>query len=151
MKGLPSGYNKDLQEDKEALFDSVDTLNALLPVITAVVHTLRVNPDRMVAALDEEMLATDLADYLVARGLPFREAHHAVGAVVRMAADDGVPLSQLSLAALRECHALFAADVKEVFDFGKSVRSRSTAGGTAPSAVAQQLAAARALLDDRSR
>ena len=129
----------------------MDALNALLPVITAVVHTLRVNPERMVAALDEEMLATDLADYLVARGLPFREAHHAVGAAVRMAADDGVPLSQLSLTALRECHALFAADVAEVFDFGKSVRSRATAGGTAPSAVAQQLAAARALLDDQAR
>ena len=146
MKGLPTAYNKDLQEDKEALFDSVDALNALLPVLTAVVHTLGVNPERMRAALDEEMLATDLADYLVARGLPFREAHHAVGAAVRAAADAGVPLSQLPLPTLQGCHALFAADAREVFDFDKSVRSRDSAGGTAPAAVAQQLEAARSAL-----
>ncbi len=147
MKGLPSTYNKDLQEDKEALFDSVDALNALLPVLTAVVHTLSVNQDKMRAALDEEMLATDLADYLVARGLPFREAHHAVGAAVRAAADAGLPLSQLPLATLQECHILFSADAQDVFDFGKSVRSRDSAGGTAPAAVENQLKAARSALE----
>ena len=147
MKGLPTAYNKDLQEDKEALFDSVDSLNALLPVLTAVIHTLGVNPERMRAALDEEMLATDLADYLVARGLPFREAHHAVGAAVRAAADAGLPLSQLPLPTLQECHALFAADARDVFDFDKSVRSRVSAGGTAPVAVEKQLEAARFALE----
>ncbi len=147
MKGLPGTYNKDLQEDKEALFDSVDALNALLPVLTAVVHTLGVNPDRMRAALDEEMLATDLADYLVARGLPFREAHHAVGAAVRAAADASLPLSQLPLPTLQACHNLFSADARDVFDFGKSVRSRDSAGGTAPAAVEKQLNAARAALE----
>ncbi len=146
LKGLPSAYNKDLQEDKEALFDSVDTMQSLLPVLTAVVHTLGINTERMLAALDEEMLATDLADYLVARGLPFREAHHAVGAAVRAAAEATLPLSQLPLSVLQSCHPLFGADVHEVFDFGKSARSRASAGGTAPAAVAVQLEAARATL-----
>ncbi len=146
LKGLPSAYNKDLQEDKEALFDAVDTLQALLPVLTAVVHTLQVNPERMRAALDEELLATDLADYLVAQGLPFREAHHAVGAVVRKSAEAELPLSQLPLESLRECSPLFGEDVRAVFDFEASVRSRSAAGGTAPTAVAMQLAEAQAAL-----
>ena len=143
---MPSAYNKDLQEDKEALFDAVDTLQALLPVLSAVIHTLQVNPERMRAALDEELLATDLADYLVAQGLPFREAHHAVGAVVRKSAEVGLPLSQLPLEALRECSPLFGEDVRAVFDFEASVRSRSTRGGTAPTAVALQLAEAQAVL-----
>ncbi len=83
LKGLPSSYNKDLQEDKEALFDSVDTLTLLLPVITAIIRTLKLNPDKMRAALDPDMLATDLADYLVKRGMPFREAHGVAGRAVR--------------------------------------------------------------------
>ncbi len=146
LKGLPSAYNKDLQEDKEALFDAIDTLDALLPVLTAVVHTLQVNEVRMLAALDEELLATDLADYLVAQGLPFREAHHAVGAAVRKSVEANIPLSQLTLTTLRECNSLFGNDVYDVFDFGASVRSRSSAGGTAPAAVALQLAEAQSLL-----
>ena len=147
LKGLPSAYNKDLQEDKEALFDSVDTVQSLLPVLTAVIHTLGINTEKMLAALDEEMLATDLADYLVARGLPFREAHHAVGAAVRAAAEAALPLSQLPLSVLQTCHPLFGVDVHAVFDFGKSARSRASAGGTAPDAVAGQLEAARAILE----
>ena len=147
LKGLPSAYNKDLQEDKEALFDAVDTMEALLPVLSAVVQTLQVNPERMGAALDEELLATDLADYLVAKGLPFREAHHAVGAVVRRAAEAQLSLSQLPAAIMRECHPLFGEDARAVFDFGASVRRRSAPGGTAPAAVAQQLAEAKATLD----
>jgi argininosuccinate lyase len=146
LKGLPTGYNKDLQEDKESVFDSVDTLWALLPVITAVIHTLKVNPDRMRAALDENMLATDLADYLVARGMPFREAHHAAGRVVRLAAERGIKLSQVSLADLQTVSPLFAADVTGVFDFTASVARRKTMGGTAPSAVQTQIAEAKRLV-----
>ena len=82
IKGLPSGYNKDLQEDKEGIFDSVDNIKQILPVVTAIIVTLQVNADKMKAALGEELLATDLADYLVAKGLPFRQAHHVVGEVV---------------------------------------------------------------------
>jgi argininosuccinate lyase len=86
LKGLPSTYNKDLQEDKEPLFDAFDTLDIVLPVVTAIIVTLNLNVEKMRAALGEEMLATDLADYLVRKGMPFREAHHVVGAAVRAAA-----------------------------------------------------------------
>ena len=151
LKGLPSTYNKDLQEDKEGLFDAVDTAAALLPVVTAVIRTLNVNADRMRAALDEELLATDLADYLVGKGLPFREAHHVVGAVVRLAADERVRLSQVPLGRLRALSPLFADDVAAVFDFERAVARRRAPGGTAPEAVAAQIAAAQAWLAARGR
>ncbi|MFN8560772.1 MAG: argininosuccinate lyase [Anaerolineae bacterium] len=143
LKGLPSTYNKDLQEDKEALFDSVDTLNLILPVVTAIIRTLKLNPDNMRAALDPDMLATDLADYLVAKGMPFREAHHVAGRAVRLAAEQGVRLPELSLDSLRSLSDLFDADVAAVFDFEASVARRRAAGGTAPDAVREQLEAAR--------
>lgn len=147
LKGLPTGYNKDLQEDKEALFDSVDTMNKLLPVITAIIRTLRLNPDRMRAALDENMLATDLADYLVKKGMPFRQAHHVSGRAVRLAGERGVKLSQLALADLRELSDLFDSDTSAVFDFDASVARRRAIGGTAPDAVREQIEEARRLLE----
>lgn len=147
LKGLPTGYNKDLQEDKEALFDSVDTMNKLLPVITAIIRTLRLNPDRMRAALDENMLATDLADYLVKKGMPFRQAHHVSGRAVRLAGERGVKLSQLPLADLRELSDLFDSDTSAVFDFDASVARRRAIGGTAPDAVREQIEEARRLLE----
>jgi argininosuccinate lyase len=146
LKGLPSGYNKDLQEDKEALFDATDTLLALLPVITAVVRTLRFDPEKMRAALDPAMLATDLADYLVRRGMPFREAHHVAGEAVRLAETRGVGLSALTLADLREISGLFEVDVAAVFDFEASVANRRAPGGTAPDAVREQIEQAQAIL-----
>jgi argininosuccinate lyase len=146
LKGLPTGYNKDLQEDKEALFDSTDTLKALLPVLTAVVRTLTFDVARLRAGLTEDMLATDLADYLVKKGMPFREAHHVVGRVVRYANTEGIGLSQVSLVFLREQSALFEADVAQVFDFAQSVARRSAVGGTAPSAVLEQIKAAKEAL-----
>ncbi|MBZ0303889.1 MAG: argininosuccinate lyase, partial [Anaerolineae bacterium] len=150
LKGLPSTYNKDLQEDKESLFDAVDTLNKLLPVVTAIMQTLQVNPDRMRAALDEEMLATDLADYLVHKGLPFRQAHHIVGGVVRLAASQKLRLSQVPLDSLRELSDLFDADVSGVFDFDQSVARRAAPGGTAPQAVQAQIEAARDWMQGRA-
>lgn len=146
LKGLPSTYNKDLQEDKEAIFDAVDTMAALLPVVTAIIATLQLNPDRMRAALSDDMLATDLADYLVLRGMPFREAHHVAGRAVRLAAERGVTLAGLSLSDLRGLSDLFEADVAAVFDFNTSVAARVSPGGTAPAAVEQQLKAARSWL-----
>lgn len=146
LKGLPSTYDKDLQEDKEPLFDAVDTIYKLLPVITAIVHTLHLNPDKMRAALGEELLATDLADYLVHKGLPFRMAHHVVGRVVRLAADENVSLSQVPLAKLREISDLFTDDVAQVFDFAASVARRKAPGGTAPDAVREQIQRAKAFL-----
>lgn len=146
LKGLPSTYNKDLQEDKEALFDSVDNVKRVLPVVTAIIVTLQVNADKMRAALDDELLATDLADYLVRKGLPFRQAHHVVGQVVQLAAADKTRLSQVPLDNLHELSDLFTDDVAAVFDFDASVTRRRAPGGTAPDAVLEQIRAAKALL-----
>lgn len=143
LKGLPSGYNKDLQEDKEALFDSIDTMHSILPVLTAIVRSLQINPAAMRAELDEELLATDLADYLVRKGLPFRQAHHAVGEVVRLADESQRTLSELPLAKLREISTRFDNDVYNVFDFARSVAQRNVVGGSAPSAVREQIAQAK--------
>ena len=149
LKGLPSTYNKDLQEDKEALFDAVDTMHTLLPVITAVIKTLHVNADKMWVALDEELLATDLADYLVKKGMPFRQAHHVVGQVVQVASTGGVKLSQLPLDQFRELSDLFDDDVRGVFDFEAAVARRAAPGGTAPQAVRQQILEAKQWLEVR--
>ncbi len=143
LKGLPSSYDKDLQEDKEPLFDAVDTLDALLPVVAGVVRTLRVNADAMRAALDASILATDLADYLVRRGVPFRDAHRQVGEAVRLAEQRGVALSDLSAEDFKNIAPEFGADVKDVFDFARSVAAREVIGGTGPNAVRQQIARAK--------
>ena len=148
LKGLPSGYNKDLQEDKETLFDSVDAMHRLLPVMTAIIGALQINADKMRAALDEEMLATDMADYLVRKGLPFRQAHHVVGEVVRLAAELELELSGVPLDRLQRISAYFAEDVKQVFDFAQSVSQRRVQGGAAPSAVRQQIELAKSRLND---
>jgi argininosuccinate lyase len=149
LKGLPSGYNKDLQEDKEALFDSFDTLEELLPVVTAVVKTLAMDADRMRASLDPAMLATDLADYLVKKGIPFRQAHHVSGEVVALAESRGVTLFDLSTDDLRTISDLFADDISDVLDFDRVIHVRRSPGGTAPDAVRQQIANARKRLTDR--
>jgi argininosuccinate lyase len=143
LKGLPSAYNKDLQEDKEALFDAVDTLALELPVAAGVIRTLKVNAVRMAAALDDALLATDLADYLVRRGVPFRESHHLVGRAVRRAEERGTSLKALPLAEYQAIHAAFAEDVHQVFDFQQSAAKREAEGGTAPGAVRVQIAQAK--------
>jgi len=144
LKGLPTSYNKDLQEDKEPLFDTADTLETLLPALIGIVSTLRFEPDALRAALDEGMLATDLADYLVAKGIPFREAHGLVGRAVRRALDTGLPLSKLPLEDYRAIHPVFEADLYAVFDFATSVAKRKAPGGTG--AVPEQIAQAEAWL-----
>lgn len=146
LKGLPSSYNKDLQEDKEAIFDVIDTLKMELPIAAGVIRTLAVNAARLAAALDDALLATDLADYLVRQGVPFRQGHHLVGQAVRRAEDLGVPLKELSLAEYQAIHSAFAEDLYEVFDFQRSVEARDTEGGTAPAAVRLQIKRARRLL-----
>jgi argininosuccinate lyase len=146
LKGLPSAYNKDMQEDKEALFDAIDTLALELPVAAGVIRTLRVNDARMETALDEGTLATDLADYLVRKGVPFRESHHLVGRAVRRAEELGVSLKDLELVEYERIHPAFAEDVYQVLDFQRSVAARDTEGGTAPTAVRAQIEQARGLL-----
>jgi argininosuccinate lyase len=143
LKGLPTAYNKDLQEDKEALFDTIDTLKIELTIATGVVRTLRVNAGRMSAALDDGMLATDLADYLVRRGVPFRQSHHLVGQAVRRAEALEVTLEELDLSEYQAIDPAFAADVYDVFDFVRSVEARAVDGGTAPAAVRAQIWAAK--------
>ena len=150
LKGLPSAYNKDMQEDKEPLFDAIDTLALELPIAAGVVRTLKIDGARMTGALNIAMLATDLADYLVRRGVPFRESHHLVGQAVRRSEELGVSLQDLDLAEYRTIHAAFDADVVEVFDFRRSVEARDAEGGTAPGAVEVQIERARAALDGKS-
>jgi len=143
LKGLPSTYDKDLQEDKEPVFDTFDTLTLALPVMTGLIQTLRLNPDRMLNQLEPNLLATDLADYLVKRGTPFRQAHSIVGQVVQLAEKQKIRLTDLSLADLQTLNPAFAADVQTVFSFKSALGNRAIPGGTAPAALAAQLDAAR--------
>jgi argininosuccinate lyase len=143
LKGLPTAYNKDLQEDKEGLFDAIDTLKLELPIAAGVVRTLMVNAEAMRAALNEAMLATDLADYLVRKGVPFRQSHHLVGQAVRRAEEVGVSLDRLKLSAYQAISSAFAADVYDVFDFERSVEARDVEGGTSSRAVQVQIEKAR--------
>jgi len=146
LKGLPLSYNKDLQEDKEPLFDAVDTLDALLPVLAGVIRTMRVHADKMRAALDASLLATDLADYLVRRGVPFREAHRLVGEAVKRAEARGVALTELSLDEYKQIAPQCDADVQDVFDFSRALAAREMIGGTGPNAVRAQIAQAKKAL-----
>ncbi len=147
LKGLPSTYNKDLQEDKEPLFDAVDTLGGTLQIATGVIATLTPRPDRLAAALSPDMLATDLADYLVRAGVPFRETHHVAGAAVRLAEERSCQLSDLTAADLHTLHPAFGPDVTDVWDYERSVESRDATGGTSRRAVMAQIDALREWLD----
>jgi len=147
MKGLPSGYNKDLQEDKEPLFDAIDTLRLELPLIEGLIRSMRIKAAHMAAARNGAMLATDLADYLVHKGVPFREAHRSVGAAVQRAEANGVSLTELPLEEYRRVHPSFGADLYEVFDAHRAVAARRAKGGTAREAVQEQIGALQARLD----
>ena len=143
LKGLPYAYDKDLQEDKEALFDSLDTLAASLEMFAGMIKSARWNTARMEAALHGGFLeATDAAEYLVSKGLPFRSAHAAVASLVRDALEAGVrELGELPLDALRRRSTLFEADIYERLEPRSAVNARSLPGGPAPSAVRRQIAA----------
>jgi argininosuccinate lyase len=143
LKGLPSSYDKDLQEDKEPLFDAVDTLALALPVAQGVLATLTIHPDRMRAALGDELLATDLADALVRTGVPFRQSHHLVGQVVRRAEALGCALRDVPLADLQAISPAFATEMVGVWDCERSVEQRSATGGTSRAAVLAQVEALR--------
>jgi argininosuccinate lyase len=148
MKGLPLAYNSDMQEDKEAFFDSVDTLEAVAGVVPPMLASLTFKAERMRTAAGENFAtATDLADYLVRKGLPFREGHEIVGKVVRHALERGVGLEQLSLDELRRFSDRIEADVHGALTVEASLRARAVTGGTAPEAVRRALAEARRLVD----
>jgi len=151
LKGLPSGYNKDLQEDKEGLFDAIDTLSLVLPIVGDVIRRMKVNAASMASARSTGLLATDLADYLVRKGFPFREAHHAVGQVVLSAEKLGTSIDRLPLSSYRAVHPAFDTDVYDVFDVCLSVSHRTSYGGTAPDAVSRQIGNARQLMSNRNK
>ncbi|KAG9046949.1 argininosuccinate lyase [Tulasnella sp. UAMH 9824] len=139
LKGLPSTYNKDLQEDKEPLFDAVDTVSACFKISEGVISTLNIHPDKMRAALTMDMLATDLADYLVRKGIPFRETHHISGRAVALAESRKVQIDELTAEDYKGLSDKFGDDVKDVFDFEKSVENRAAIGGTSLKMVERQV------------
>lgn len=147
LKGLPSAYDKDLQEDKGLVFSAYDTITQLLPALGGAIQTLRLNPERMQAAVDDSLFATDLADYLVERGAPFRQAHSLTGQAVRAAEELGMSLSTLPLQHYQAISPLFGEDLYQVFDALRSIQRRKVIGGTAPQAVRQQISRAKQLLN----
>jgi len=144
IKGLPSGYNKDLQEDKRTLFAAVDGMALLLPAVAGSVATLTFDRARMRAAVSGGLMATDLADYLVRKRVTFRDAHGAVGRLVREAEEAGVELWDLPMASFAAAHPAFEGDVLEELKPEKSLSHREIPGGTGIEAVKAQLKAARA-------
>src|SRR5579862_4957471 len=131
VKGLPSTYNKDLQESQEPLFDTMSQINACLQITTGVMSTLTIHPEKMKKGLGAEMLATDLADYLVRKGVPFRETHHIAGQAVKLADEKNVEFNKLTFSDLKKLHGKFEPDVVEkVFNFLNSVEAKDSKGGT---------------------
>ena len=148
LKGLPLTYNRDLQEDKEGFFDTVDTLQATIEVFAAMLPGLTLQTERVESlAAESGMLATDLADYLVGKGVPFREAHGIMRELCRTCDERGVGLQQLPLTDYREFSPLFEADVYEI-TAAASAAARNIPGGTAPSQVTQALAHAERILEE---
>ncbi|MFM1905304.1 MAG: argininosuccinate lyase [Actinomycetota bacterium] len=140
LKALPFGYNRDLQEDKEALFDSVDQINLVLPAMVGLITTLRVDRDKLEsAALSQHAAATDIADYLVRKGMPFREAHRITGELVLLAEEAGVDVNELELSQFRSISALIEPDLIEQLTAANILSVRSSSMGTAPVSVRRQL------------
>lgn len=146
QKGLPSTYNKDLQESWEPMLDHVKTVSDSVQIANGVLATLAVRPDRMKAALDPFMLATDLADYLVRKGVPFRETHHISGRCVAKSEELGVPMNELSLQQLQAIDARFTDDVLNTFNYETSVELRSAKGGTSKARVQEQVNVLKSML-----
>ncbi|KIM58928.1 hypothetical protein SCLCIDRAFT_127306, partial [Scleroderma citrinum Foug A] len=146
-KGLPSTYNKDLQEDKEPLFDAVDNISASLKIAEGVIATMEVYGDKMRQALTMDVLATDLADYLVRKGVPFRETHHVSGRAVALAEAQNCQLNDLSVDDYKKLHEKFGDDVAQVFDFEASVERRMAIGGPSRKTLDRQISVLRAALE----
>ena len=146
VKGLPSTYNKDLQESQEPLFDTMSQISACLQITTGVISTLTIHPEAMRKSLGAEMLATDLADYLVRKGVPFRDTHHISGQAVALAEKKKCGINELSVEDFRGLSPVFEEDVMKVFDFEASVEARSARGGTAKKSVLDQIARMKELL-----
>ncbi|HEX8295209.1 MAG TPA: argininosuccinate lyase [Chthoniobacteraceae bacterium] len=141
MKGLPMTYNRDLQEDKEPIFDSVDTVKAALAIFAGMLHSTKIDEAACAAAVaDPMLLATDLADYLVNRGVPFRQAHEIIGRVVALSSERNLPLPQIPLAEYQAISDVFAEDLFPVFQLQRAMSARQAIGAPSPENVAAQLA-----------
>ena len=141
LKGLPMTYNRDLQEDKERVFDTADTVRATTRLMAAMLRNTKVNHAACAAAAsDPALLATDLADYLVRKGMPFRQAHHAIGTVVALAEKTGKPLNRLTLAELQSVDKKFGRDALGVFDLQRAMAKRNLTGAPGTKEIAKQLA-----------
>ena len=150
MKGLPLAYNKDMQEDKEALFDAIDTVEVCLPVFAAMVNTLSVRRHNMErAAAGGFINATDCADYLVKKGMPFRDAYRTVGQLVAQCVKEDKSLADLTLEEYKEYSEHFDADIYRAIDLGTCVAGRCVTGGPAPSEVERQIGVIRRFLEQR--
>jgi argininosuccinate lyase len=140
MKGLPSSYNRDMQEDKHALFDSIDTVGSALELFAAMLPELKINRERMrAAASDPNLLATDLAEYLVKKGTAFREAHAIVGKIVAQSVANEIPLNEVPLGELKKHSQLFDVDVVNVFDVRRSLSQRAAIGAPSRKNIAAQV------------
>lgn len=148
LKGLPLAYNKDLQEDKEPLFDTVDQLALCLAMVPECLRAIKINRKRCREAADDGFsAATDLADYLVRAGVPFRDAHHTAGQLTRLALERGVALHRLSLAQMKAIEPRIKADIFRHLDVDSVIAKRNVTGGTAPRQVARQILASKAWLN----
>ena len=148
LKGLPLAYNKDMQEDKEAIFDSLDTVSACTTIMTPMIATMRVKPENMRKAAGGGFInATDLADYLTKKGMPFRTAYKTVGGIVALCIQKGVVLDELSLDEYKKQSELFEADLYEAISLETCVNKRSSEGGTSVPSVEKQLKIVRAALE----
>ena len=145
MKGLPLAYNRDLQEDKETLFDTVDTLVSSLTIFSKLISTLTVNADKMMAVVNSYTLATDLADYLAKKEVPFREAHNVVGNLIKYAISRAKSLQELTLKEYQKFSPLFDDDVYNI-NVATSIASRNVIGGTSPKQVAIALVRAKRMV-----
>lgn len=139
LKGLPSTYNKDLQSDKISMFTVYDQLQLSLDVISGVINTLKIDSDKCLSALSFDMLATDLAYFLVRKGVPFREAHHISGEVVAYAEKHSLPINEIPLNELKKISLVFDESITSIWNFESSVEQYSVIGGTAKKSVQSQI------------
>ncbi|MBI5359325.1 MAG: argininosuccinate lyase [Planctomycetes bacterium] len=146
MKGLPFSYCKDMQEDKEPMFDSIKTVGQCLGIFALTVETMKIYPEKMEQSMGGFMLATDVADYLVKKGMPFREAHTVVSKLVHYAENNGKTLETLALSEFRKFSGLFGRDIYKTLDFNASVAAKNASGGTSLKMVNQQIKLAKTLI-----
>ena len=146
LKGLPSAYDKDLQEDKALVFEAFDTLQLILMVTAQAIQGITVFPETILQKMDPAMLATDVADYLVEKGVPFREAHHAIAKAVNLAESQQKQIQQLTFSEWQQIHPVCEQNIVELFTFERSIARKESWGATGPQAVAKQLAYAKSKL-----